>query len=184
MRYALALVVLCLSALTLAARGQQATPEVTAFFEKNLGKLIKVEPAPITGEALAKVFAAEFYRVKVSTGDDGDAKLLVAARAGDKLSQVSLPGATADMPALKALVKLDFKLKTDADGQAFEAALDLLYPFDSRYDEKRKAMKHSGMEWTFIRGVFINDYKGLVVATDADGTITSIKFSREIKNGG
>jgi hypothetical protein len=57
----------------------------------------------------------------------------------------------------------------------------VLYPPDTRYDEKRKAVQHSGTLWTFIRGVFIGDFKGLVVTTDADGTITNIKYSREIK---
>jgi hypothetical protein len=119
--------------------------------------------------------------VKVNIGNSGGTTMLVVARIDDNLSDVSLPGAMADMPALKALVKPDFKLKADADGKAFEAALDLLYPPDTRYDEKRKAVRHAGTTWTFIRGMFIGDYKGLVVTTDADGTIMSIRHSREIK---
>ena len=182
MRYAMTLVVLCLGLVVLVGRAQEATADDKAFFAQNIGQLIKLEPTPITGEALAKVFAAKFYTVKVKMGENGDPATLVAARLGDTLSEVSLPEKTADMPALKALIKPDFKLQADADGKAFEAALDVLYPADTRYDEKRKAVKHTGTEWTFIRGTFIADFKGLVVTTDANGTITHIKFSREIKN--
>jgi hypothetical protein len=180
MRYAVLLVILCLALVTLVGRAQETTAPDQAFFEKSIGKLLKVEPSPLTGEALEKVFGAKFYQVKVSL-KDGSSMMLVAARAGESLSEVSLPGTTADLPELKALVKPDFKLKADADGKAFEAALDLLYPPDTRYDEKRKAIRHAGTQWTFIRGEFIDNFKGLVVATDADGTITSIKYSREIK---
>ena len=181
MRYAMHLVVLCVGLVALVGRAQEATVEERAFIDKNIGKLIKLDPAPVTGEALEKVFGATFYVVKVSLGNSGGTAMLVATRVGDNLSDVSMPGATVDMPALKALVKPDFKLKSDGDGKVFEAALDLLYPPDTRYDEKRKAVKLAGTEWTFIRGMFIGDYKGLVVTTDADGTITSIKYSREIK---
>jgi hypothetical protein len=166
---------------TIDGRGRAATAEDKAFFEKNVASLVKVEPAPITGQALERVFGAKFYTVKVSMGGEQGVKTLVAARVQDDLKDVTLPEANADMPALQALVKPDFKLKTDADGKAFEEALDLLYPVDVRYDEKRKAVKHAGTEWVFIRGTFIADFKGLVVTTDAEGTVKSIKYSREIK---
>ena len=181
MRYVILLVVLCVGLIAITGRAQEATAEEKAFFDKNIGKLIKIEPTPVTGGALAKVFDAKFYVVKVSVGGNGGATTLVAARVGDNLLEVSMPGSTADMPVLKALVKPDFKLKADADGKAFEAALDLLYPPDTRYDEKRKAVKHAGAEWAFIRGEFIGEFKGLVVTTDGDGKITGIKYSREIK---
>jgi len=113
-----------------------------AFIDANIGKLITLDPTPVTGEALEKVFHATFYMVKANMGNSGVMNMLVVARSGDHVSDVSLPGATADMPALKTLVKPDFKLKADVDGKAFEAALDLLYPPDTRYDEKRKAEKH------------------------------------------
>jgi hypothetical protein len=184
MRHALLLVVLCLGFCTLAARAQEATAEEKSFFDKNVGKLVKLEPTPLTGEALAKVFTAKFYSVKVSMGDDGGMTTLTAARKGNDLAQVSTPGTTADMPALKALVKPDFKLKTDTDGIVFQAALDILYPIDERFDKedaKAKAVKHSGTQWTFVRGKFFDDLKGIVVTTDANGTITKIAYSLEIK---
>ena len=175
---------LLVSVLFLAAfngRGQEASVEDRAFFQKNVARLVQAEPKPITGQALERVFGAKFYSVKMSMGGEEGIKLLVAARFQDELKDVTLPEANADMPALQALVKQDFKLKADADGKAFEEALDLLYPVDVRYDEKRKAVRHAGTEWLFIRGTFIADFKGLVVTTDADGTIKSIRYSREIK---
>jgi hypothetical protein len=184
MRNALLLVVLCLGLFTLAARAQDATAEEKSFFEKNVGKLVKLEPTPMNGEALAKVFAAKFYSVKVSMGDDGGMTTLTVARKGNELSVVSTPGTTADMPGLKTMVKPDFKLKTDTDGIVFQAALDILYPIDDRFDKedaKVKAVKHSGNQWTFVRGKFFDDLKGIIVTTDANGTITKIGYSLEIK---
>lgn len=184
MRHALLLAVLCLGFFTLAARAEDATAEEKAFFEKNVTKLIQLDPTPMTGEALAKVFIAKFYSVKVSMGEDGAMTTLTVARKGNDMSQVSTPGSTADMPELKALVKPDFKLKTDTDGIVFQAALDVLYPIDDRFDKedvKAKAVKHSGNQWTFIRGKFFDNLKGIIVTTDANGTITKISYSLEIK---
>jgi len=179
MRYAIHLVVLCVVLVALVGRAQVAPSEEKAFIDRNVGNLIKLDPTPVSGDALEKVFAAKFYMVKVTAG--AGTTMLVAARIATTLPDATLPAATADFPALKALVRPDFKLKSDADGKMFEAALDLLYPPDTRYDEKRKAVRHAGTQWTFIRGMFIGDYKGLVVTTDANGTITSIQYSREIK---
>src|SRR3954464_5735348 len=108
MRYALQPVVLCVGLMTLVARAQVAPPEEKAFLEKNIDKLVKLDPAPVTGDALEKVFDAKFYMVKVTAGAGGEATTLVAARVGDNLSDVSMPIAAADLPALKALVKPDF----------------------------------------------------------------------------
>src|ERR1043166_2698573 len=148
MRYTWLWVVGCVGLVltALVGRGEQVTAEEKAFFDKNVGKLVQVEPTPVTGEALEKVFAAgaKFYTVKVAMGGASGAAMLVAARVGETLLDVTMPEAAADMAGLKAAVKPGFKLKTEADGKAFEAALDVLYPPDTRYDEKRKAVRHAG----------------------------------------
>ena len=72
MRYTWLWVVGCVGLVltALVGRGAQVTAEEKAFFDKNIGKLVQVEPTPVTGEALEKVFAAgaKFYTVKVSVG--------------------------------------------------------------------------------------------------------------------
>jgi hypothetical protein len=184
MRYALTTLVLALGLFALVARGEDATAQDKAFFEKQIGKLVKLEPQPLTGAALDKVFSAKFFKVNVSIGASGGGQDLVVARSGDNAVEVTTPGTTEDMPDLKKLVKADFKLKADADGKTFESALDLLYPIDERFDKedlKVKAVKHKGTEWTFIRGKFFDNFKGIVVTTNADGVITNIKYSLEIK---
>jgi hypothetical protein len=181
MRYARVLAVLCFVPGALVGQAQETPVADKAFFEKNIGKLIKLEPTRVSGEALDKVFSATFYTLKVKVGDREGVATMVAAKANDTVFDISLPDTPAAMPALKNLVRTDFKLKADADGKLFETALDVLYPSDTRYDEKRKAVRHLGTQWTFIRGVFIGDFKGLVVTTDSDGTIVDVKYSREIK---
>jgi len=175
-------IIVCFIATTV--RAEEATAEDKAFFEKQVGKLVKLEAQPLTGESLGKVFTAKFFNLEVRIGADGGGMDLIVARSGDNIVEVTKPGSTSDMPDLKALVKADFKLKTEANAKTFEAALDQLYPIDARFDKedlKAKAIKQKGTEWTFIRGKFFDDFKGIIVKTDADGNITSIQHSLDIK---
>src|SRR3954466_14845912 len=101
MRYAVHLIILCVGLIALDGHAEVASPEEKAFIDRNMGKLINLDPTAVTGEALEKVFGATFYVVKVSVGAGGGTTTLVAARVGDNLADVSLPSATADFPALK-----------------------------------------------------------------------------------
>src|SRR5437870_2580005 len=113
MRFALPLVLLCLGMLAPLSRAQTAPAEEKTFLDSNIGKLVKLDPTPIKGESLDKVFSASFYIVKLNMANGAAATTIVAARAADNLLDVSLPAAPADMPSLKSLLKPDFKLKTD-----------------------------------------------------------------------
>src|SRR5690242_16664562 len=68
MRLTLLAGVLCAGLFAFHARAQDVTAEEKAFFDKNAGQLVTLEPTPIPGDALDKVFAAKFYSVKVSSG--------------------------------------------------------------------------------------------------------------------
>src|ERR1043165_2146577 len=68
MRRLLALLVSCVILTALIARAQVTPPEEKAFLDRNIGKLVKLDPTPIIGEPLDKVFAAKFYNVKVNIG--------------------------------------------------------------------------------------------------------------------
>lgn len=188
MRYALLFVALILGLFLSPVRAaeQPVSADDKAFFDKQMGKLVKFEPKPLAGDALGKVFAAKFFKLGVSVGADGMSVDLVVAKSGDNLLEVTTPSTTADMPDFKTLFKPDFKLKTDADAKSLQAALDLLYPIDERFsdgkeDIKAKTFKHTGTTWTFIRGKFFDDFKGFIVKIDANGTVTSVEYSLNIK---
>lgn len=171
-----------LAAAGIVARAQAPSDDDKAFFQKQIGTLVKLDPHPIAAAAeIAKVFSGSFFNVDVTVADNTNK--VVAVRSGDDLVQVPIPSTTADMPELFKLVKPGFKLAGDDDGKAFEAALDAIYPIDTTFgkdDLNAEAVKHNGNEWNFVRGKFFDHFKGFVVTTKDDGSITGIKYSLEI----
>ena len=85
------------------------------------------------------------------------------------------------MPDFKKLIKPQFKLKSDADAQALQSALDVLFPITERDDQAAKTIKHGGNQWTFVRGKFFEKSRGFIVDTSSDGSVTGVKYSLEIK---
>ena len=164
------------------ARGQGSAENDRVFFERHISSLVKVEPQAIPAAAeIGKVFSGTFFTVDVTLGDNSEK--VIAVRSGDELVQVAKPSTTAKMPELTKLVKPEFKLAGEADAKAFEVALDAIYPIDATFnkdDLKVKAIKQKGDEWTFIRGKFFEHFKGFVVTTKADGTISEITYSLDI----
>jgi hypothetical protein len=59
MRYAALLVLVCVALAAPDARTQDAKIDDRAFFDKNIGKLIKLEPTPIVDLSLDKVFRGQ-----------------------------------------------------------------------------------------------------------------------------
>lgn len=173
----------CLT-LALAAAGiraQSVNPNEQQFFDSHIDQLVKLKPTRIDNPALAKVFSCQFYNVEVTIADSGN-KVLVA-RQGSELIQVTKPSTTADMPDFEKLINADFRLKTDEDAHTLQDALDVLYPIDTSFDQEdaqAKTIKHTGNEWTFVRGKFFEHFKGFVFTTNDDGAITNVKYSLDI----
>ncbi len=164
------------------ALAQGASPADQQFFNENIGKLVKLKPAPLDNPALAKVFSAKFYNVDVIVAGGGT-KVLIG-RKGSDLVQVTTPSTTADMPGFQKLLNTDFRLKSDENAHTLQDALDILYPISSDFgddDAQAKTIKHAGNEWTFVRGKFFDHFKGFVVTTNADGVVTDVKYSLDIK---
>jgi opacity protein-like surface antigen len=186
MRKLLLVVAATVCCLTLAAQGAALSQEERAFFDKNISKIVQVEPSRLSDSSLERVFQAPFYKVTITInqGESGTQTMdLTVARVGQELVDVSLPGTNQDLPQFKKMLKPDFKLKTDKDAKDLQAALDILYPISSSFggeDAKAKAIKHSGKQWTFVRGVFFKKNKGFSFTTDANGTITDVKYSLEL----
>ena len=159
------------------------TPDEQQFFDKHLSDIVKVEPTRLNGAALDHVFKVPFYDIKVTIqqGDGTETTHVIAARDGSKLVQMSSPGTDEPLPQFKALLNPRFKLKTEQDAKEMEQAIDAINPISHfGSDTKAKAIKHQGNEWLFIRGEFFKKHSGYVVTTDADGTITDVKYSLKL----
>jgi len=150
-----------------------------AFFDRQTSKFIKLQPQRLTGDAVGKVFNAILYKVSVVNSDGGSSNAVVA-RKGDDIAIVTIPSTTTDMPDLVKLLKSDFTLKSDADAQVFQDALDTLYPIDTTFnkdDLNAKGIRHDGNQWTFVRGKFFDHFKGFIVTTDVGGKVTGVKWT-------
>ena len=186
MRKLLAFAVVAALSLAWTARGAGLSADERAFFDKHMSDIVKVEPSRMDEPALKKVFDAPFFDVKVTInqgGSETQTSDVKVARVGQELVNVSLPSTTEQMPKLKQMFKPTFKLRSEQDAKAVEAALDVLYPISNSFggeDLKAKAIKHAGNKWMFIRGAFFQKHKGFAFTTGADGAITAVEYSLDL----
>lgn len=169
--------------LSRAAGAQSLSPEDQAFFDKHSSDVIRLEPTRLSDPTFVRVFSIPVFHVKliIKLGDGGDESMeTIVARSGDKLVSVGRPSSDADMPDFPKMLNPAFKLKSDSDAKDMQAAMDVVYPIIGDDDKKAATVRHSGTQWTFIRGKFFNNFLGFVFETDANGTITSAKFSLKI----
>lgn len=145
---------------------------------------IEIESTKVESSALKKVSSATFYKVTIKIKEGGgtsNSKMLLAKKDA-KFVDLETTFTSQDMPGLHSLVVKDFKLKTEADAKVFEEALDKLYPLPTSGSSKdAKAIKKTAAGWVFVRGTFFKGLKGFDVATDAKGTIQSIRYNLKIK---
>jgi hypothetical protein len=155
-----------------------------AFVTQHVSDVVAVTPTRIADPTVTKVFSAPIYSLDISInqGENGtsDQKQL-AARIDDKLVAISRPGTDEDCPGILKMFNPSFTLQSDDDAKTLQTALDLAFPTATDDDKKLVAFRHSGQDWTFIRGAFLNNkVLGFIFTTDAQGKITAAKFSLEI----
>jgi hypothetical protein len=168
-----------LSLIGVGAKAEDLTAGEKAFLDQHYADVIKIAPVPIVDPAVAKVFATPFYTLNV-TIDDGDGgsqgSSVLVTRRDDKLVSISRPGTDGDYPAIQKMFRPGFVLKNDADAKVVQAAFDLVYPIVGDEDKKVAGFTHAGGEWTFVRGNFFDKKMGFVLATDAKGAVTGVKY--------
>src|ERR1017187_1103557 len=155
------------------------------FFDKHIFEFVKITPQKLTSPAVVKVFAIPFYKVTIAEkGYNGwGTTWLLLAKSGGKLVNVGNPSVESDWPEFLTMLNPDFRLKSDADGPVMQGALDLVLP-PAGGPSPDKTFKHSGNQWTFVRGSFgvppPHRY-GYLFQTDGDGKIVSAKYSPDLK---
>ena len=74
-----------------------------------------------------------------------------------------------------SLIRKDFFLKDENAAKLFEAALNVLYPFEEAEIQNVKHLKRDS-QWIFLRGKFFDDFTVLIVTTGPDGAVTKIEL--------
>ena len=148
---------------------------------------IKTDGTRLENKALSTAFNAQFYDTTITqvTKDYSSESEMMLAIQNDQVIELEDPSTNQSVPELKAILKTDFRLKTQQDAAFLEEALDILYPIEvgfGREDLEHKAIQQKGNQWFFIRGVFFRDLKGFVFQTDDSGNILSVDYSLEIPN--
>ena len=164
------------------AAAQDVSPADQQFFDSRIGSLVKLEPHRIDSPALSKVFSSTFYEVGVDVA--GATTKLLVARNGENIVEVTEPSTTAEMPDFEKIFNPSFRLTDSEQAHVLQDALDILFPIDTTFDTEdlaAKAIRHSGTEWTFIRGKFFEHFKGMVFTTNQSGAVRRVDFSLEIK---
>jgi hypothetical protein len=175
MRHSLLASFLFASLLFTFTRAALADADDQKFFDNNIGKLVTLQITPITSPAIPKVSDGRFFSINVVV--NGGWTTLTVARINDTVAQVTIPSTDGDMPDLKTILKPALTLKSDDDAHTLQDALDTIYPVTDANDIPAKTIRHAGTTWTFVRGKFFDHFKAIVITTDDNGTITSIKWS-------
>jgi hypothetical protein len=168
-----------MSLLASTALAQTLSPDEKAFFDKHVSDFITITPKRLSDAAITKTFSTPIYEVTVTTkdGDGGTGtEKFVVGRIGEKLVPLSRPGTDGDYPAIQKMINSDFKLLTDDDATALQTALNVVYPLITNDEKKVVAFRHSGHDWTFVRGTFFDKQMGFVITTDDKGTVTGVKY--------
>ena len=182
--------VTCCLAGTLIRAAETASEEET-LVAAEVNKMYKVTSTAtrLTSPALKKVTDAAIYDVKVKiTGpQSSSSSSLKVIRRNKAVTTLRYPSTNQLCPWLKTMIKKTFRLQTEENAKALEAALDVLYPLSDSFggrDKKAKAIRREGRSVTFVRGVFFKNLKGFVFEADENGSIVNVSYSLRVKPAG
>ncbi len=171
-----------LAGLTLAAPSRAAAPENDPIKDA-IRKMFDIAYVPVQSPIIAKIFSASFYDVtsKIKGGDM--ASKLRVARIGDRVVLLEDTTTTHPMPVFLSTIKKDFRITKDEDAALFENTLDRLFPVGGfgGDDSKHKEIRRTKESVTFVRGAFFDKRKGFILTLAADGSVTGVTYSLDIK---
>jgi hypothetical protein len=105
------------------------------------------------------------------------------ARIGDRVVLLEDTTTTRPMPVFFSTIKKDFRITKDEDAALFENTLDRLFPVGGfgGDDSKHKEIRRTKESVTFVRGAFFDKRKGFILTLAADGSVTGVTYSLDIK---
>ena len=176
-----AIVALALAFSGTSAAAQTVPQDELAYIRAHMDQLVQLNPLRLDDAAVRAVFAAPIYLVRIIINDPNGnpTTSLMVARSGDSLVAISQPSEEGDCPDIHKLLKPGFKLTSAAAAATVQSALDAVFPV-SGPDAEARAIRHTGNEWTFVRGKFFDNGMGFVMRTDATGRITGVRWSLKL----
>ncbi len=159
------------------------TADEQNFFDSHIEDILQITPTRLNNANLAQVFSVTFYNVKISMpfGTGAMTQQGIVMRQGDHLVSLVMPVTNQSMSQLVDLINPNFKLKTIADAETLQDALNTLYPRQTDLNQNPRsnsAILQNGNQWTIITGSFFGKNTGFMITTSIDGTITSIDYSQ------
>ena len=149
---------------------------------KGLSADIKVSEGveKIQEPALSTCFASPFYLAEIEIGELVWRQKVSFARTNKGMVMIPKPGTEKKLPELLDLLKPEFTLKTEEDGQSMLSALKAIYP-SYVDDDFTPRMEKRGNQWVFIFDKFFKKLSGIAVVTDDQGRILRIGRSLSIQ---
>ncbi len=171
-----AAMVLALACCAPGAAAQGVPQDELAYVRTHMDHIVQLRPERLSDAAVTSVFAVPIYRVKIIINDPNGnpTTSVLVGRSGSAIQVISQPSEGGDCPELHKLLKTTFKLNGDAAAATVQSALDVLFPLYGP-DADVKAIRHTGNEWTFVRGKFFENATGFILTTDATGRITGVR---------
>jgi hypothetical protein len=165
------------------AEAQALSADDRAFIDQHISDLLafKAEPILISDPAVNTVFAGPLYQVKLGLTVLGFSSTLIVGRDGPHLVRVDVPSGSKGLPDFPKRINPAFRLVRDDDAKLLQRALDVIYPILSGTDKDAETFHHANDRWLFVRGTFFEKSKGYVFKTDANGIITSVEYSLDLK---
>ena len=149
---------------------------------KGLSADIKVSEGveKIQEPALSTCFDSPFYLAEIEIGELVWRQKVSFARTNKGMVMIPKPGTEKKLPELLDLLKPEFTLKTEEDGQSMLSALKAIYP-SYVDDDFTPRMEKRGNQWVFIFDKFFKKLSGIAVVTDEQGRILRIGRSLSIQ---
>jgi len=174
------------------ALGLHASAQVTEAEKKLISEAsratykFKATSSPIKHAAIEQVFKGKPFSVRMEIHDQkgrvASGLHWVLLHEG-KILPLKKSNQLVDVPAVKGLIRDDFRLRTEADTEIFQAMLlkvgETGFEPDQDDIDAREIIK-TEQGWTFVTGEAFKKRKGHVVSTDADGVILGIERTMDI----
>jgi hypothetical protein len=162
-----------------------ANPKFKQAVLKEIIQNTKVTAQEIKNASVAKCFSGSIYQTEVNTKMDQPYACYIYntfyVMKDEDLIEIAWPKNHEKMSNLQSIVNPEFRLKTKEDGEHLINAMKVLFETAYDEDEVEPHFVQNGSTWSMITGNFFENFEGFIFETNADGKITKISRTLDIK---
>jgi hypothetical protein len=158
-----------------------ANPKLEQAILKEINQNTEITAQEIKDASVDKCFAGPIYTTIVDMLKKSHNLGALYGMKDDGVVEITDPGSNEEMPKLQSIVNPEFRLKTKEDGEHLINAMHALYERAFIIDKVEPHFVQNGLTWSMIIGEMREDFHGFIFETNADGKITKISRSLEIK---